>query len=219
MHRPHLETDLIPHLAQALAGPLPGAAAQQLMTVSPPPVRNRLSEGPARLGAVLALLYPHLGELHLALTRRSAHLRHHGGQVSLPGGAQEPQDASLWRTALREAAEEIGVAEGDVTRLGALTPVEVTASGFIVHPFVGYAPRRPAFRRQEDEVEELIELPLGALLADEAKAVEEWQLHDRLARVPFYRHGPVVIWGATATVLSEFEAVLRRVSPQRETRP
>jgi 8-oxo-dGTP pyrophosphatase MutT (NUDIX family) len=213
MVHPRLIESPIEPLARALAGPLPGAAAHAAMTVTPPPVRNRLTEEPPRLGGVLALLYPLDGELHLALTRRSARLRHHGGQVSLPGGAQEPGDGTLWRTALREAAEEIGIIKGDVELVGALTPVEVPASGYVVHPFVAHAARRPAFCLQEDEVEELIELPLGALLAPDAKGVEPWQLHDRLARVPFYRHEGLIIWGATAMILSELEAVLRRVVP------
>ncbi len=213
MPYPRLEVALVPRLAAALGEPLPGAAAHRAMAVTPPPVRNRLLEAPPRMGAVMALLYPLGGELHLALTRRNTHLRFHGGQVSLPGGAQEPGDASFWDTALREAAEEIGVVPEDLQCLGALTPVEVPASGYIVHPYVAWAKARPCFHLQEAEVEALIELPLGFLLAEDAKHVEEWPLHDRLARVPFYRYGRVVIWGATATILSELEAVLRRLAP------
>lgn len=211
MTPPRLGEELIPRLARALAGPLPGEAAHRAMAVTPPPLHDRLREGPPRMGAVLALLYPLSGELHLALTRRSARLRDHGGQISLPGGAREPQDASLWHTALREAAEEIGVVPTAVRRLGELTPIQVPASGYIVHPFVAYASERPDFRLQEAEVEALIELPLGALLAQDGRGVEEWQLADRVARVPFYRHGDVVIWGATAAILSELEALLRAI--------
>lgn len=217
MAHPVLDTGLIPCLTKALQGPLPGEVAQQKMRVIPPPLTNRLGEGPTpRLGAVLALLYPKWGELHLALTRRCANLKYHGGQVSLPGGAQEDGDASLWETALREAAEEVGIAGDQVTYLGALTPVPVPASGYIVHSFAAYAGQRPAFRLQTDEVEELIELPLSVLLDPRAKAIEEWQLADRVAQVPFYRHGERAIWGATAMILSELEALLARIVARSE---
>jgi hypothetical protein len=39
--------------------------------------------------------------LHLLLTRRSAALRHHPGQISFPGGRQDPEDRDLIHTALR----------------------------------------------------------------------------------------------------------------------
>jgi 8-oxo-dGTP pyrophosphatase MutT (NUDIX family) len=211
MTYPRLTEGLIQRLVQALGGPLPGAAAHRAMDVTPPPVRNRLREGPPRKGAVLALLYPAAGQLYLALTKRNARLRHHGGQVSLPGGAWEPLDASLWHTALREAVEEIGIVPDRVRRLGELTPIQVPASGYVVHPFVAYSDERPSFCLQEAEVEALIELPLGALLAPDDRGVEEWQLSDRVARVPFYRSGQVVIWGATAAILSELEALLRSI--------
>lgn len=214
MAHPQPDMALIPGLALVLQGPLPGEAAHDAMRVGPPPVRNLLGEGHApRLGAVLALLYPKEGELHLALTRRCPHLKDHGGQVSLPGGAHQTGDASLWETALREAMEEVGIEGDQVTCLGALTPVPVPASGYIVHAFAAYSAQRPCFQVQEDEVDEMVELPLGTLLDPAAKAVEIRQLADRVARVPFYRYEGQVIWGATAMILAELEELLRRVIP------
>jgi 8-oxo-dGTP pyrophosphatase MutT (NUDIX family) len=212
MTRPRLSGEIIGPLGHALAGGLPGAEAQRAMLVTPPPLRDLLRERPPRMGAVLAVLYPDRGELHVALTRRSAHLRYHGGQVSLPGGASEPGDVSPWHTALREASEEIGLDGDGVACLGALSPIEVPASGYIVQPYLAHAALRPEFHLDPNEVEELVELPLGVLLDPDAKRVEQWQLLDRLARVPCYRHGEIVIWGATAMILSELEAVLRQLA-------
>ncbi len=213
MTRPSLSVDLIESLRQALSEPLGGIEAHRAMLVTPPPIRDLLQElARPREGAVLVLLYLRDGELHLAMTRRSPHLRYHGGQVSLPGGTRDADDASLWDTALREANEEIGVLPDAVNYLGRLTPVEVPASGYLVQPYVAYAARRPTFALQSDEVAELVELPLGLLLDPSAKVVEQWQLADRDARVPFYRYGQVVIWGATAMILSELEDVLRSIS-------
>jgi hypothetical protein len=87
---------------RALAAPLPGPAAQLRMAAQP---RSQVAEyGPRpapRPGAVLLLLYPCEGGLCLPLTLRNAHLAHHGGQISLPGGGVEPGDPSWWHAALR----------------------------------------------------------------------------------------------------------------------
>ena len=64
--------------------------------------------GNARLGGVLVLLFPNDGELQLVLTRRRDDLKSHAGQMSFPGGKQEPQE-TLLMTALRETEEEIGI--------------------------------------------------------------------------------------------------------------
>ena len=150
----------------------------------------------------------------MPLIRRSAALLQHSGQVALPGGGYEPQDESLWHTAIREAQEEIGVDGEELRYLGALTSLEVPVSSNLVQPFVAYALGRPRFQLQAEEVAGLIELPLSVLLDDEAKQVEDWELPGRRARVPFYRYQDAIIWGATAMILSELEALLRTAATQ-----
>ncbi|MHB1318641.1 MAG: NUDIX hydrolase [Anaerolineae bacterium] len=209
MNREPLE-DTVVRLADLLGGALPGVPAQQVMAVVPRTVRDSASSGvPMRSSAVLVLIYPHIDQLWLPLIRRNASLRQHGGQVALPGGGRDPGDATLWHTALREAHEEIGVETQAVRYLGALTALEVPVSNNLVQPFVGYTATRPAFQLQDEEVSGLVELPLLALLDADARAVEEWELPGRKARVPFYRYQDAVIWGATAMILSELEALLR----------
>jgi 8-oxo-dGTP pyrophosphatase MutT (NUDIX family) len=195
---------------RALAGRLPGAEAQRYMATEPRSGPAEYGPRPApRQGAVLALLYPWQGRLWLPLTRRSERLAHHGGQVSLPGGGVEPGDTSPWRAALREATEECGIDPTAVDYLGALTPLYVPPSNYQVHPFVGLAAARPAFRADAREVAEIIELPLDLLLDPAAKEErhEVWRGGQR--RVPYYRAGGHAIWGATAMMLSELEAALR----------
>ena len=81
---------------------------------------------------------------HVVLTRRRADLRRHAGEISFPGGRQDPEDADLTETALREAEEEIGLARDVVTLLGDLPPISTFATNYLIHPFVGADPRRPA---------------------------------------------------------------------------
>lgn len=165
-------------------------------------------EGDPRQGAVLLLLYPREGQLFLLLTRRSAHVLHHKGQVSLPGGAMEPGDASLWQTALRETFEEVAVAPEEVRYVGMLSPIYIAASHFQVHPFVGYVPARPDFVPNDYEVAALIEMPLCRILADDVKDEEVWVQEGIERRVPLYFHDDHIIWGATAMMLSELETLL-----------
>lgn len=197
---------------RALAAPLPGYAAQERMATRPrlvlTPEEHSIEPSQA---AVLLALYERDGALRLPLTLRSNGVAHHRGQISFPGGAREAGDADLWETALREADEEIGLAPASVRRLGALSPLLIPASRFLVHPFVARLAAPPLFRPASDEVAEVIEFPLGLLLDPDARQEKQRLLHDQWTRVPFYRYGEHTIWGATAMVLSEFEVLLTAV--------
>lgn len=63
--------------------------------------------GGGRSSAVLALISEEGNDI--VLTRRPLSLRHHAGQVALPGGRAENTDETIVDTALREAHEEVGL--------------------------------------------------------------------------------------------------------------
>jgi 8-oxo-dGTP pyrophosphatase MutT (NUDIX family) len=71
----------------------------------------------------------------ILLTKRTAHLRAHSGQVSFPGGRIDASDASPEQAALREASEEIGLDPDCVEILGRL-PDFVTGTGYRITPIV-----------------------------------------------------------------------------------
>ena len=88
----------------------------------------------------------------------------HSGQLSFPGGAEEPGDeGDLLTTALRECREEVGVAVHTSRVLGPLTPLFIPPSQFWVHPFVAWSPNTPAFLLQATEVADVLLLPLDDL--------------------------------------------------------
>src|SRR3990172_5047359 len=136
---------MLDQVRRALALPRLGRAAQIRMSPLPRPgdVFPLPPEVQPREAAVMILLYPRGENLDFFLTRRTETVETHKGQISLPGGAQEPGE-SLQETALREASEELGVDVKCVEILGEpLSPVYIPVSGFRATPFVGFSPVRP----------------------------------------------------------------------------
>ncbi len=206
----------IEQIKHALSQPLPGLAA--MLPMIPADRRPFLDQyrtlPPCRHAGALLLLYPHNGDWHFPLTRRTDSVEVHKGQISLPGGAQEEGETAQ-ETALREAHEEIGLDPASVELLGALSTVYIPPSNFCLHPFVGYTPRRPAFQTFAGEVAELLEASLAALLDPANAREEDWVLQGQTRRVPFYQLGPHRVWGATAMILAEFVAVVTALNGTR----
>jgi len=158
---------------EILAQALPGELAHSLMT---PSFRGEFisRENPLQ-AAVMSLFYYSEKEIRLVFIKRNQYDGPHSAQVSFPGGAWEAGDHSLEETALRETREELGV-NGQIEVLGALTPLHIPVSNFLVHPFVVDPARR------------------------ESEIIYH---HQRTIEAPFYRVGQEKIWGATAMILSE----------------
>jgi 8-oxo-dGTP pyrophosphatase MutT (NUDIX family) len=151
--------------------------------------------------AVLVPLFLRDDEPHVVLTLRREDLRRHAGEISFPGGREDPEDADLRATALREAQEEIGLDPAGVHLVGALQPVPTIATGYAVYPFVGLIEPGQTWLPAEAEVAAVLELPLRALHAGYGRR--------RMLRrgVPFrtdtYVVGDHLVWGATARMLAD----------------
>lgn len=133
-------------------------------------------------------------------TERAAHLAHHPGQVSFPGGRAEPEDGSPAATALRELQEETGIAADFVTVAGFMLPYE-TVTGFAVQPVVGLV--REGFTLAPDarEVEAIFEVPLAYFLDPAHCRTESLERGGIKRHFYAYRPGDRYIWGATAAIL------------------
>jgi 8-oxo-dGTP pyrophosphatase MutT (NUDIX family) len=158
--------------------------------------------------AVLVPLYLREDELVAVLTERRADLRRHAGEISFPGGRQDEPDEDLRRTALREAHEEIGLDPDHVELVGALPPVGTFVTGYRVFPFVGSISGGHDWRLQEAEVEQVLELPLPALV----QGYESKRLLKRGVpiKTPTYTVDGHFVWGATARIV---EHLLERLGP------
>jgi 8-oxo-dGTP pyrophosphatase MutT (NUDIX family) len=153
-----------------------------------------------RPAAVLVALQPGRAGWEVVLTRRSARLLHHPGQIAFPGGKLETGDPGPVAAALREAREEVGLDPAAVVLLGRL-PVHETVTGFAVTPVLGWLERR--FRPQPDpsEVEEVFAVPL-AHVGDPARyRVERRRWRGQWRNYYVVPWGPYYIWGATARIL------------------
>jgi len=137
------------------------------------------------------------------LTRRSAELAQHPGQVSFPGGSMERSDADIVATALRETAEEVGVTADRIEIAGALRTMP-TITGFVVTPVVGLLQAEVRLTLDPSEVDLAFEVPLGFFL-DRANERRTERLIEGVP-VPLleYFYGGERIWGATAAMLAEF---------------
>ncbi|WP_103335115.1 CoA pyrophosphatase [Pseudotabrizicola formosa] len=134
------------------------------------------------------------------LTKRASHLKHHPGQISLPGGKLEPVDASVQAAALREAMEEIALPPGLVDVVGHL-PVHETVTGFSMTPVLGHI--RDDFRpmAERGEVEEVFTVPLSHVLDLSRYGVERRLWRGQWRHYYTVPYGPYYIWGATARIL------------------
>ncbi|HEY1306293.1 MAG TPA: CoA pyrophosphatase [Vicinamibacterales bacterium] len=198
-------------LRRRLASPLPGLDAQLRMAPRPVYRHDPALASTLRPAAALLLIYRLDDVWHVPLTVRGASLRHHTGQVSLPGGRLDHPGESVEEAALREAYEEIGVNPKGVDLLGRLTPVPVVVSGHLLQPVIGAATEPPVFRVAEPEVERLIEVPLARLLERDAVAWEERMRTlppAGVMNVPYFAVEGARVWGATAMVLAEFIALI-----------
>lgn len=193
---------------------LPGKEAQYRMA---PSLRKQelLHNWPikdARQSAVLILLYPDAAEQDrwkTVLMKRNEYPGAHSGQISFPGGRYEKEDDNYRMTALRETEEEIGVSQQEIETIGKLSEIYVPASHFMIHPFVGYLRRRPAFTPDPTEVAELLEIPLRKLFHEETKSETEILLKSgNKLTAPYYNVHGEVVWGATAMIISELEVIV-----------
>ncbi|MSP00656.1 MAG: CoA pyrophosphatase [Acetobacteraceae bacterium] len=144
----------------------------------------------------------------LLLTRRTAHLKKHAGQVSFPGGRIDPEDAHAEAAALREAREEIGLNPALVEIVGRMDDY-VTGTGYRITPVLGLLPPGLAFQPSPHEVDEVFEFPFPVLLDPDAPQRQMQHVQGRWREYWVWPHPDHFIWGATAAIMHHLAGKLR----------
>ncbi|MGJ8681159.1 CoA pyrophosphatase [Paraglaciecola sp.] len=152
---------------------------------------------PGRPAAVLLPIIEHKDQLTVLFTQRAKHLKHHGGQISFPGGKQETTDNNLLDTALRETTEEVGIPTNEVEVVGKL-PIYHTITGFEVTPYIGFIHSTCKLILDENEVHSTFEVPLHFLMNQNNHFVHMANRKNNQHPVYFIPWKSHNIWGATA---------------------
>jgi 8-oxo-dGTP pyrophosphatase MutT (NUDIX family) len=192
------------HIREALA-PVPSRSEDDMLWLvgAAPDVVNRVRAAlpAARIpAAVLVPLVEREAGLTVLLTQRASTLKDHAGQISFPGGRIEPEDADAWRAALREAHEEIGLAENFVEFAGYL-PDHWVGTGYRVTPVVGFVNPAYELRIATAEVHDVFEVPLNFILDEANHKARDRNLGGVILKVYDIPYGDRNIWGATAGML------------------
>jgi 8-oxo-dGTP pyrophosphatase MutT (NUDIX family) len=123
-----------------------------------------------RRAAVAILLSPRDGEPTFVLTRRALTMRRGAGNYALPGGNFEPGEDAV-AAAIRETAEELGVAIAREAALGLLDDF-VTLGGHAVTPVVLWSGAPLTLAPDPGEVHQAWLVPLAELDHPDAPRAE-----------------------------------------------
>ena len=200
--------------------------AQLTMPVMPAqldPIPSKLNDRAGRPAAVLVGLMRRHRQWHVIMTERAAHLAHHAGQISFPGGKVEKSDGGLVATALREAREEIALSAERVEVIGGLGQV-TSPAGFVVQPVVGIVASEATFCACPDEVARILVLPLADLVSANRHRRESYLRDGQRRDVWVIDHEEHNIWGLSAAILVDLamrtrDAVTQQAVPAGSPTP
>ncbi len=150
--------------------------------------------------AVLIPIVLHPVTPTLLLTKRSANLRQHPGQVAFPGGKYDKGDRSLLHTALRETEEELGIKASQITTLGQLPRVK-SQSNFCVTPYIATLTPPLHVIPNPDEVAHVFEVPLHLALDQLNYSFTSVLRQRKLHAITFLNYPEQMVWGMTASLL------------------
>jgi len=202
----------ITQLKIAINKDLPGEESHQKMRVIyDQSIELPFSKKNSTQAAVLILLYLADNEIYFFLTKRTDELKHHKGQISLPGGTQEGNE-KLIDTALRETQEEIGINKTSISIIGTITPLFVPVTGFMIYPFIGYSLNKLDPKLDPVEVAAIFSVNISDLLNKENRTIEQRNIRGYDVQVPYFKLNDYKVWGATSMILSEFRDLIKSIN-------
>ena len=165
-----------------------------------PPLNEKVS----RRASVLVPLFQRDGEVHVLLTKRSEEMNSHSGQVSFPGGKEDPEDGGFIGAALRETHEEVGIAPAEVEVIGRLDQI-ISRNYYLVTPVVGLIPDNyEAIANPEanpDEIHSIFDVPLSFFLDPKNHQADEFSRAGLTHYSHHFQYGDYDVWGLTALLI------------------
>ncbi len=172
---------------------------------------NSINDPSLTPAGVMVLIYPKDDDYFILLQKRSSRVDSHKGEISFPGGKRDPEDVTILDTALRETHEEMGINPQDIKVFGALDET-ATTTGFCTSPYAGTIPYPYEFNLCEDEVAEILEVPVSSLMDSANRRDEIRVVNDDLEYAPVFAYNGHIIFGATARILQRFIQLLETPS-------
>ena len=131
-----------------------------------------------------------------------------GSEMSFPGGKQDPQDASLEETALRECEEELGVPRENIHVMGCFDD-HITPQKFVITPVVGFIDQEQELLKCEEEVHEILKVPVNFFVNKKNYRERTYELNgDTIGVGKFNYRDPdgkkYVIFGATCHIIATY---------------
>lgn len=129
------------------------------------------------------------------------------GHMAFPGGKHETSDAHITQTALRESNEELGIEAHTVARIGRLSdilarPYRLQQKPMVVSPLL-FEARQPLTLKPNDEVADVLWVPLSHFLAKENRQSMRWKHGGDEMTVPCYYYQDKKIWGISLIMIDE----------------
>lgn len=155
-----------------------------------------------REAAVLVPITGWPNDPKLIFTERNADLKKHAGEISFPGGMSDDDDHDLEWTALRETHEEVSISPDRVEVVGALAPVGTFVTSYRIQPFVGLVSGDEPLVPNPSEVASILHFGIDELV--DAYAMRRLVRRGVPIRTPTFEMERVLIWGATARILTDF---------------
>ena len=165
----------------------------------------------ARKSAVMILFFQEDNVLKMIVIRRSVYVGIHSGQIAFPGGRYEEEDGDVRVTALREIEEEIGISEDKIEIIGRLSDIYVPPSNFLISVFAGFLAKKPQYKIDEREVDEVIEIPFSDFFKPDVVKQKDFYVNSikAVSNAPYFDVTNAEIWGASAMVISELLDMLK----------
>ena len=171
--------------------------------------KNIFEESELMVAAVSILIEKDNPDYPIYMIKRADEGKH-ALEWAFPGGKMEKSDLNLSHTATRETNEEIGADTNDFVLWGELEPVVTLGTGWAIQPFVGEISNNPSLKKNEEEVEEIVKIPLFELIEESNKRYVSFTRDEKRIDSRAFAFEDKLIWGASARMIIQISDLINK---------